>query len=283
MRFRLCLICVCVALLGVFPFTIAQESEGLEHPVVKPYPGSSLNERFSKREDFSTKDFRLKVDNRNTKVEKGGQYWKLVYKILDASGAPDPNVSGSEVLNNYRKAAEEKGGTVHNLGSNYIVFSVPRAEGGDSWVHLTTASGGYTMEIVDEEGMVQKLSFGAEEMKKALDADGHIAIHGINFEVGKADLQMGAENIIGEIVKLMKLYPDLRIEIQGHTDNTGSAESNLQLSDARAETVKKFILLFGVESSRLVSKGYGLSKPIASNDTEEGRAENRRVELVKMG
>ena len=80
----------------------------------------------------------------------------------------------------------------------------------------------------------------------------------------------------------MKLYPELKIEIQGHTDNTGSADHNLKLSTERAETVKEFMQLYGIESIRLVSKGFGMIKPIESNDSEEGRAKNRRVELVKM-
>ena len=87
--------------------------------------------------------------------------------------------------------------------------------------------------------------------------------------------------LLAEIVKLMLLYPELSLEIQGHTDNQGTAEHNLDLSRRRADTVRRFILLFGVGESRLVSEGYGLTRPVAPNDTEEGRAKNRRVELVK--
>ncbi len=147
---------------------------------------------------------------------------------------------------------------------------------------MIIASADYTLEIIDEKPLVPVLSFGAEELKKALDAEGRIAVYGINFAVDSDRLQLGAEKILSEFVKLMTLYPDLKIEIQGHTDNTGAAQHNLDLSGRRAESVKNFIVLFGVESSRLVSKGYGLTKPIESNDTEEGRAKNRRVELAKI-
>ena len=80
----------------------------------------------------------------------------------------------------------------------------------------------------------------------------------------------------------MKGSQDLKIEIQGHTDNTGSAENNLDLSKRRAETVKAFLLTYGIGSPRMVPRGYGEEKSIAPNDTEESRALNRRVELVRL-
>ena len=84
------------------------------------------------------------------------------------------------------------------------------------------------------------------------------------------------------MVKLMKNYSDLKLEIQGHTDNTGSRDYNLKLSEKRAETVKSFLVLYGIDSSRMTTKGYGPDQPVSSNDTEEGRAQNRRVELKKL-
>lgn len=260
---------------------LCQAEDPLEHPVIKPMPRSVLNDRFSKKEDFSTVEFRIKVDGRQTKVEKSGQYWKLVYEIPGADGKPDTSISANEILENYRSATLEKGGKVYNQGSNYSVFSAPGGEA-HSWAKLSASPGRYTIEIIDEEGFEAVLTFGAEEMKKSLDSEGRIAIYGITFDTGKDDLKLGAETVIAEIVKLLQFYPELKIEVQGHTDNVGSAETNLQLSDRRAETVRKFILLYGVEGSRLVSKGYGLTNPIASNDTEEGKAQNRRVELVKL-
>jgi hypothetical protein len=79
----------------------------------------------------------------------------------------------------------------------------------------------------------------------------------------------------------MRNYPGLKIEIQGHTDNQGSADYNQDLSQRRAQTVKTYLVANGTDDSRLAAKGYGFSQPVASNDTKEGRAKNRRVELVK--
>ena len=138
------------------------------------------------------------------------------------------------------------------------------------------------MKIVDEKSLKTVLDFGAEELKKALDTHGHIAVYGINFLVNSDSLQVGAAKILEEFARLMILYPDLKIEIQGHTDNTGAAVHNLKLSNRRAQTVLKFILLYGIDPTRILAKGYGMTKPVDTNDTNEGRAKNRRVELLKI-
>lgn len=265
--------------LTVFAF---QDNEKLEHPVIKPMPGANLIARSSKHESYFTLKLRVKEGSKRVTKEVSGEYWRLRYEMLDSSGEKRKSISRGEIIGNYISAALEKGGTEHSKGSNFLVFSVPRKDGGITWTKLIVASADYTLEIIDEKPLVPVLSFGAEELKKALDLEGRIAVYGINFAVDSDRLQLGAEKVLAEFVKLMTLYPDLKIEIQGHTDNTGAAQHNLDLSSRRAETVKKFMVLYSIESSRLVSKGYGMTKPIESNDTEEGRAKNRRVELVKI-
>ncbi|HUX05948.1 MAG TPA: OmpA family protein [Acidobacteriota bacterium] len=267
---------------GFNSLALAQEQTELEHPVIKPLPGATLKEKFSKKENFSAKTFRIKEDNKTQNVEKKGQYWRLRYEFIGADGQVDRSKSRVEVIENYIAAVLERGGKVENKGSNYLVFSVPRKDGGLSWAYVNATSGSYLIEIIDEKPLERVLTFGADELKLALDAEGRVAVYGINFEIDKADLQLGAEEVISEIVKLMQMYPELKIEIQGHTDNTGTAQHNLELSNRRADTVMKFMTLYGIEASRLVAKGYGQAQPLASNDTEEGRAQNRRVELVKI-
>ena len=119
-------------------------------------------------------------------------------------------------------------------------------------------------------------------MASEIDIDGDVVVYGINFAVDSDRLEPGSEKVLTEMVKLMRNEPQLRIEIQGHTDNTGSADYNLKLSDRRVATVREFLILFGIDPARMISKGYGLSRPVATNDTEEGRALNRRVELHRM-
>jgi len=82
--------------------------------------------------------------------------------------------------------------------------------------------------------------------------------------------------------EVLKANPDLRIEVQGHTDSTGAAERNRQLSLERAQSVTAALVLYGVESSRLVPRGFGPDQPVADNADEQGRQQNRRVELVRI-
>lgn len=110
-----------------------------------------------------------------------------------------------------------------------------------------------------------------------VDADGCWAFHGVLFDYDQSTIKAGYENVFDNAITVLKLNPSLTVEIQGHTDNHGSNAYNLRLSSARAETVKQFLVSQGVEASRLTTRGFGESKPVASNATDEGRAHNRRV------
>lgn len=100
-----------------------------------------------------------------------------------------------------------------------------------------------------------------------------------NFESGKADLEEESFTVIDELVAFLKRKEDVRIELGGHTDNVGSAKSNLLLSEARANTVRDYLISKGIDSERVTAKGYGLTVPVESNKTAEGRAMNRRTEV----
>ena len=134
------------------------------------------------------------------------------------------------------------------------------------------------MVVAEKELMKQDIQ--ANEMFDALNKNGFIALY-INFETGKADIKPGSQEIIDQIVQMLKDNPDLKISIEGHTDNVGTAQSNQTLSENRAKAVMDAVIAKGIDKSRLSSKGWGQTKPIADNKTEEGRAKNRRVEIVK--
>ena len=101
-----------------------------------------------------------------------------------------------------------------------------------------------------------------------------------NFETGKADLKEESYKVIDELVAYLNRKDDERIELGGHTDNVGKAKKNQLLSEARANTVRAYLIMKGIDPSRVTAKGYGLSKPIASNKTAAGRAQNRRTEVT---
>lgn len=112
--------------------------------------------------------------------------------------------------------------------------------------------------------------------------DAKIVTHGINFDINKATIKPESMGTLNMIVQVMKDNPDLKFEVDGHTDNTGTAQRNLTLSQQRADAVKEQLVKMGIDPARLTSKGFGDSKPVSDNSTLEGRANNRRVEFVKI-
>jgi OOP family OmpA-OmpF porin len=246
-----------------------------EHPYIRPIPGFELWD--SEFRNFTAETFEIEDQGRRTKREVKGKHWSLVYEYEG-----DREYSPLEIIENYRQAALEKRGRVLSEDDVNLQFTVPIPEGGTAWAHLWAKRNYYELDIVDEEAFEKRLTFGAEQMKRALDDAGRVAVYGIHFDFDKASLKPGAEQVLVEMVKLMKQNPGLSVEIQGHTDSVGGRSYNLGLSERRARTVKRFLELYGVEDSRMRVRGYGPDRPVASNETEEGRALNRRVELERL-
>lgn len=129
-----------------------------------------------------------------------------------------------------------------------------------------------------ETGLVK---VDAAAMAKGLDADGHIALYEIYFATDSAELKAQSDGALQEIVQLLTANPGLNILVVGHTDNQGQLEYNRQLSERRAQAVVKALAGRGIATARLTPLGVGMAAPVASNDSDAGRAKNRRVELVK--
>jgi OOP family OmpA-OmpF porin len=121
----------------------------------------------------------------------------------------------------------------------------------------------------------------ALQMKKDIDANGR-AILNVNFDTEKANLKPEGQQTVDEILTLMKSNPDLKIAIEGHTDNAGPAEHNKSLSASRANTILKSLTSRGIKSERLTAAGFGAERPLVANDSELNMAKNRRVELVRQ-
>ncbi|MBS1946985.1 MAG: OmpA family protein [Bacteroidetes bacterium] len=126
-----------------------------------------------------------------------------------------------------------------------------------------------------------RIAKGGINIYKQTTTPAKIIMHGILFDVDKATLKPQSMGSINEIFSLLKKDPSLKFEIDGHTDNTGDAAHNLILSQQRANEVKAQLVSMGIDGSRLSTKGFGDTKPIDTNDTPEGKANNRRVEFVK--
>ncbi len=125
-----------------------------------------------------------------------------------------------------------------------------------------------------------KQDITANNIFEAINRDGHIALY-INFDTGKSLIRDESKPIIEQIVQMLKTNPDLKLGVDRHTDNLGSPESNKTLSMEKAKSVVAALVSNGVAAERLSASGYRQEKPIGDNNTEEGRAVNRRVELVK--
>lgn len=168
-------------------------------------------------------------------------------------------------------------------GSQIGVYMLRTPES-EIWVETyinRNVEGQYFLTVVEKKALEVKASLlPAEELKKELDAKGHVALY-INFDFNKADIKPESQPIIKEVVKLLKSNPTLSLKVEGHTDDVGTPDYNKSLSDARAKSVVAALRAEGIDGRRLDPVGYGEEKPIADNGNDAGRAQNRRVELVK--
>jgi len=140
----------------------------------------------------------------------------------------------------------------------------------------------YYQTIVTVKEMQQEVTADASSLAKEIEKSGHVAVYGIHFDTGKAAIQPDSEQVLGEIVKLLQQSPDLKLRVEGHTDNQDTAAANQLLSEKRAQAVVAWLTSQGIAASRLMAKGFGQTHALMDNSTEEGRAKNRRVELVKQ-
>ncbi len=151
--------------------------------------------------------------------------------------------------------------------------------------NLTGKANNVTIDVNGYEGSFIKnvrIAAGGIDIYKEATTDSKIVTHGILFDVDKATIKPESMGTINTIYDVLKKNPSLKYEIDGHTDNTGNSPHNLQLSQQRADAVKAQFVSMGIDASRLTTKGFGDTKPISDNTSPEGKANNRRVEFVKM-
>ena len=135
-----------------------------------------------------------------------------------------------------------------------------------------------TQKVLAEKSQLEQQL--AELQAEKTDRGMVMTLSDVFFATGKADLMPGAITMVNRLAQFMQQYPEKRLLIEGHTDSTGSSSFNLRLSEDRANAVRNVLLSEGVSGSRIETIGYGMSKPVTSNDTASGRQQNRRVEIV---
>lgn len=176
--------------------------------------------------------------------------------------------------------------TAYSGHARYLLAKVDRPEGHVYVSVLAGEDNGQTVAFVRvleaksmQTDMIEVIK--ADDMRSNLETKGSINLYGIQFDFDKDNVKGESKPTLDEIGKLLNDKPSLKLKIVGHTDNKGTADYNLALSSRRAANVSAALVGgYGIDPARLSSEGAGLSKPIASNETEEGRAKNRRVELV---
>jgi OOP family OmpA-OmpF porin len=155
---------------------------------------------------------------------------------------------------------------------------------GNTWIQIEISSSGSILEtIVKERALSQDVVANAADLSQGLVSSGHTVVQGVLFDTGKAELKPESGAALQEVAKLLQEDADLKIFVVGHTDNVGQVAANVDLSKRRAEAVVRALTTqYSVQAVRLSSFGNGPYARVSTNDTDEGRASNRRVELVKQ-
>jgi outer membrane protein OmpA-like peptidoglycan-associated protein len=266
-------------MLAAVPAVAQDDEAGLkDHPLLARMAGYYINDGESL--DFGAFDFTVAGDKTQ---HAEGKYLKLLYMLKD--GAKNPGPIG--IARNYRNALQAKGGSVLvqdvDNGGGTMAAKVS-VNGRTTWVQVEVNNSGesYTLHVIDEEAMAQQIEMSADAMAAELAKTGMVTLRSIQFDTGKATLKPESAVILDQVVALLKQDATLKLEVQGHTDNVGAPAANLKLSQDRALGVKDYVVTKGgVAAARLTTAGFGDTKPVAPNTTDEGRAQNRRVELVK--
>lgn len=156
------------------------------------------------------------------------------------------------------------------------------AQKGPVWAYVAADGSNYELVSVKTKEMEQVMEAGADGWIKQINQTGRVSIYGINFDTGKATIRPDSEKVLAELAALLQKQPEWSLVVAGHTDNTGSDAVNLPLSRQRAESVITWLAGKGIDKTRLVPAGFGSRRPVADNATDDGKAKNRRVDLVKL-
>jgi outer membrane protein OmpA-like peptidoglycan-associated protein len=273
------LVLMCTAVLSAAASIAAAQTDKVgcsDHPL---FPTRMPGYRIAacQMQDFGVYEF-MGPKGKRTPVE--GRFTFITYAF---TGPRPTEPSAIAVVRNYENALRKIGATGIQSVPTWWVNGRIVKDGQETWAEAQKGNGTIWLRVVEKTAMEQHIVANAAAFGNDINATGHAAVYGIYFDTGKAEIKPESAPALGEIAKLLQSDPQLKIFVVGHTDNTGTVEGNVKLSEARAQSVMQALTRdHGITPARLRATGCGQYAPVASNDSEDGRSKNRRVELVKQ-
>jgi outer membrane protein OmpA-like peptidoglycan-associated protein len=248
----------------------AQDAQGCkDSPLISRFPGSVIASCVDKDDDVAAMP--MGSGKPDKKIE--GEYHELNYHFPGTTAK-------AQVVRNVTTALRTAGYTVDYDSGAYGDFTVHM---GKTWIWESIGQGRYSQIIVVEKQLEQVMVANAAALSSGLSANGHIVVNGIYFDTGKSEVKPESAAALKEVVTLLQQDAKVKVYVVGHTDNVGALAANMELSRQRAAAVVHVLTTqYGVAAARLSPFGNGPYAPVTSNDMEDGRALNRRVELVKQ-
>lgn len=274
------------ASIGDFPFFtlpqgLTQQNKPLEKKfdvcyfpvdgIMTPFEGRLYKANITSKpgEEFSQRYFEKSLEDYLTSVG--------AVKVFDGK-------ISSEEYDRYNKQDPNKGdeGDIGYADEQIKFYIIRTKDKGNIYVQFSANNAAGKLNILQEEAFKQTITkVTADEIAKDLAEKGKSILY-INFDVDKSTILPDGKEIVKEIAGALKENSSLKIAIEGHTDNSGNAAHNKKLSDDRAKAVVSALTSQGIDQSRLSAKGFGAERPLVPNDSEDNKAKNRRVELVKI-
>jgi OmpA-OmpF porin, OOP family len=270
-----------VALLALpFAFGQADVEASKDYPGISRMPGYYIAEY--KESAFDSYSFTVTESGKEKERPVEGHRYDFRYNLKDDVTEP----SQLQLVRNYQNAARSAGGQVLYDSPEATTFRVSKS-GMEVWFSISVGNRPsgvpIMMVVIEKEAMKQDVTLDAKAMAHDIGEAGRVAVYGILFDTGKSELKPESAPALTEIAKLLKENPSLKVYVVGHTDMVADLATNLRLSQARAQSVVSALASqHGIAAARLIPYGDGPYAPVASNQTEEGRAKNRRVELVEI-
>lgn len=270
---RITVILLCL----VFQTSFAQTGPCERHPLFNMLPNHKIS--FCEEKEFDKLEMTYYDDKGNyIQLQKSGY---LLTSWYEFQGEFEKRPSNALIFQNYIQAVTSKGGSIIHQNNSRIYLQVK--SGGEQWWIMVQSdqSGTYSVNTLKEASMNQYILLSAEDIEKEAKQSGKVAFYGIYFDTDKAEVKPESKETLEQMAKYLNNNPKVKVFIVGHTDNTGTFQHNLNLSQKRAEAVVESLnKTHKIPMDRLKAHGVSSLSPVASNSTEEGKAKNRRVELV---